>query len=167
MVVVWQTSRRAPRRMVVAVVALALLIALGSVFFTRMLMLVPGWHIPLAAGATLGALLLVFAPHRAIASVDEQGMLSYGWGDRMNLTVPLSRITGWRMISTGLLVGIGARVAPEDVAFLHRKGVSYRKMRQYADGLGTALVLEFLTQDDLERLLELQTRFGADKAPLL
>jgi hypothetical protein len=163
----WRTDRPAPRRLKAAVWILAAAVTIGSTLFVRMLMLSQSWTVAAGVGLVLGLLLILFAPRRAIAAVDARGVLVYGWGNRLNLSVHLSQITGWRMVSTGLLVGVGARVNPQDVTFFHRKGLSYRKMRQYDQGLGTALVLEFLNRDDLGVLLQMQKRVCGAAAPLM
>lgn len=166
-VIVWRVRRPPARRLVAWSLALAAAFTAFSAVLVHGLLLEPSWLPGLVVGAAIGSLIPLSVLRGATATVDEAGTLAYGFGDRPGLAVPLEAITGWRIVRTGLLHGVGARVAPERVRFLHRKGLSYARLRRYERGLGTALVLEFLTEADLEALRALQADRGGEAAPRL
>ena len=138
----------------------------GSTFLLRMLMVEPDWTLAIGLATLLAVALIATVARGALAEVGDDGVLTYGFG-RHDLRVPLAAITGWKLIATGALAGVGAQVEPTRVAFLTRKGLTYRKLEQYAAGLGTALVLEHLTAADLDDLRALQERLCGQAAPLL
>ena len=164
--VLWRCRRPPSRRARIAALIAAALVAAASAALLRMLMLEPDWPLALGLAALLGAALIASVARGALAEVTDDGMLTYGFG-RADLRVPLAAITGWRLVATGALDGIGAQVEPARVVFLHRKGLTYRKLEQYAAGLGTALVLEHLTAADLADLRRLQEQLCGQAAPSL
>lgn len=151
--------------MLAAAVAAAAVFA-GSVLLLRMLMLEPDWPLAVGLGALLAAAVIATVARGALAEVGSDGVLTYGFG-RHDLRVPLAAVTGWSLVATGALAGIGARVEPAKVVFLTRKGLTYRTLERYAAGLGTALVLEHLTAADLDDLRALQERLCGSAAPRL
>jgi len=162
--VVWRCRRPASRRALIAAAVAAGVVAAASATLLRMLMLEPDWPLSLGLAAMLAAALIASVARGALVEVASDGVLTYGFG-RRDLRVPLAAITGWRLVATGALAGIGARVEPSQVAFLNRKGLTYRKLEQYAAGLGTALVLEHLTAADLDDLRALQKQLCGRSAP--
>lgn len=164
--VLWRCRRPPSRRALIAALVAAAVVAAASAALLRMLMLEPDWPLAIGLAAMLAAALIASVARGALAEVADDGVLTYGFG-RQDLRVRLAAITGWRLVATGALDGIGAQVEPAQVVFLNRKGLTYRKLEQYAAGLGTALVLEHLTAADLVDLRALQERLCGRAAPLL
>jgi hypothetical protein len=164
--VLWRCTRPPSRRALAAAVVAAAVVAGASAALLRMLMLEPDWTLALALSGLLAVALIATVARGALVEVGTDGLLTYGFG-RRDLQVPLAAITGWRMVATGALAGVGARVEPGQVVFLTRKGPTYRTLERYAAGLGTALVLEHLTSDDLADLRALQQRVCGHSAPRL
>ena len=150
----WQVLRR-PSRGLMCVTAF-----FGLLFFIAAFLLIPhfmdytlGWH---CTGAGIGLFLAwmlwqsVWAG--AVCSVDNDGLCTYGFGGRPNITFQLSDVRSWQLIKSGALRGIGIDINIEKIQILHRKGISINKMRSYQNSLNCSMVLEFLNQDDLETL---------------
>lgn len=162
----WRVRRPPGRRALAAATVLALVTGAGAAGLTRLLMLEPDWRIAGGVGVALAVALLLTVARGAVAHLDAEGNLHFGFGIP-NLRVPLAAITGWRPVRTGALVGIGAAVDPARVTFLNRKGLSYRSLERYRRGLGVALVLEHLTADDLAELRAWQAKLCGSAAPIL
>ena len=99
--------------MIAALVA-ATIVAAASTALLRMLMLEPDWPLSLGLAALLAAALIASVARGALAEVADDGVLTYGFG-RQDLRVRLAAITGWRLVATGALDGIGAQVEPAQV----------------------------------------------------
>jgi hypothetical protein len=153
--VIWSTTRPMPRRLRLWTCFLALCFAIGGAALARMLMLEPNWLAAGATGLVLGGMVLLFAPRTAFASVDAAGIVSYGFDRRPNLSFALSAAREFTRVRAGMLSGIGVGIEPEAVTFLHRKGLSLRTMTKQRAGLGGQIVLEFLTDEDLEAMRRL------------
>jgi len=163
----WQVQRPPGRRLIAWLVLLATVWLVATFALARMLMVVDRPWLAALIAIALTAVLLMEGLAGAHARVDASGMLTYGFGRRANLRVPLAAVTGWKEIATGALAGIGAVVDPAAVTFLHRKGLSPRRLRDDAGRLGVALVLEHLVADDLAMLRALQLRLTGTAAPVI
>jgi hypothetical protein len=164
--IVWQIRRPPSRNAWIAASAAGLVIGLLGGGLMRLLLVRPDWRIATGVGIFLALAVLVSIGRGALVQVDEHGLLRYGFGSP-SLEIPLSDCTGWRLVRTGALIGVGARVDPSHVRFLNRKGPSRRRLEEQAAALGVGLVLEHLTAEDLDHLRELQARFTGSQAPFV
>lgn len=165
-VIVWETRRPPSRRAWIMAGIVAVLTGAAGGGLLMLLMLRPDWRIAVAVGAFLGLAVLASIGRGAMAQVDDQGILRYGFGTP-NLELPLSDCTGWRLVREGALYGVGMRIDPDHVRFLNRKGISRSRIVDQAAALGVGLVLEHLTAEDLDQLRELQARFTGSQAPFV
>jgi hypothetical protein len=157
----WSVRRAPPRGVRILGWIVGLLFAIGGAWLLHSLLIEPSWPPAIAVGAALGLLIPLSLRGGATARVHASGELVYGFGRHPNVLVPLAAVQEWRLLDQGMLRGIGLRVEPQAVRFLHRKGISYATMRRYREQTGLDLVLEFLTPQDLERLQALQAEFAA------
>lgn len=164
--IVWQTRRPPGRNAWIMASAVGVVVGAAGGGLLHLLMLRPDWRIAVGVGAFLCLAVLASVGRGAMAQVDDRGTLRYGFGSP-NIEVPLSDCTGWRLVRAGALVGVGARVDPDHVRFLNRKGISRGRIVEQATALGVGLVLEHLTAEDLDQLRELQARFTGSQAPFV
>ncbi len=156
----WTVRRRPHPRLVIAAIGLGAVFLVASALLVPALMTRPDRRVGLAVGAFLGAFLVASVGRGSSASVDANGRLTFGWGNQPNLRLDLRAVAGVRAVRAGLLVGVGLAIPADQVEILHHKGLSRRKMRDQAKGLG-AIVLEHLTAADAEAIERLRQRFHA------
>ncbi|MBA3684908.1 MAG: hypothetical protein H0W72_06665 [Planctomycetes bacterium] len=130
-----------------------------SVILVSALMLHPDWRACWGIGVLLGGYLVLSVARGCFAQIDADGQLIFGWGRTANLRLDLRAVTAVQMVRTGLLVGVGLAIRPDQVEILHRKGLSRRKMEDMDAGLGLAVVLEHLTAADAREIEALRQRF--------
>lgn len=164
--IVWQIRRPPSRGAWIMAITIGLLVGLAGGCLLYLLMLRPNWFMAAGVGVFLCAAVLVSIGRGAMAQVDDQGTLRFGFGSP-NLEVPLSDCSGWRLVRSGALVGIGIRVNPDHIRFLNRKGISRSRIVEQDTAMGVGLVLEHLTAEDLDHLRELQARFTGSQAPFV
>lgn len=112
-------------------------------------------------GLIVGGLIPLHIGRGGRCQIHDDGSLVYGFGTPFSIVVPLRAVTGLRMIRTGMLRGVGIDLPTDQIQFLHRKGLSPARCDAYRDNLGVAVVLEFLTADDLTVIAEWRDRFRA------
>lgn len=134
--------------------------AAGAAWLFREIQAGAGWGLSIAVGSAFGLLIPLAMRSGAVIRIHADGRLAYGFGRHPNLVLPLRAVREATWVEVGTLRGIGLRIDPEEVRFIHRKGISYATMRRYREASGMDLVLEFLTPDDLERLRDLRSRMS-------
>ena len=109
-----------------------------------------------AVGCVLAALLCHSVWQGTSCSVNEAGVCTFGMHNKANLEFDLRAVEAFKMVRQGPLNGVGVQIAIEAIAMLHHKGISFSKMHSYQKHLGVSLVLECLTEEDLNTLQELK-----------
>jgi hypothetical protein len=161
----WQARRRPPPRYLLVIAAVSVIAAAASAALLRMLMLRPQWEAPLALGIAIGAATFLVSARGAVAAVDAAGVLTYGFGRVVSVSVDLRHARRIERVRHGMLDGVGLDVDPDRVVFLRRKGLSHRGLSASRRELGLALVLEFLSDEDLAALRALHAEFLQRAAP--
>lgn len=131
------------QRVVVATVAFAA--GAAGVWLTRALdaSYRPEWPLALGIGAGIACGVWLFAMQGARVVVGDDGMLTYTLHGRPNLRLPLALIVAVRPISAGMVGGVGLELSdPQQVAFLHKTGISPERMRRWRADFGVDVVLE-------------------------
>ena len=135
------------------------LIAIGTTWIVPLLMRdtsFTSYLIGAGVGAILFAMVLLQIYRGASCCVDLDGVLWYGFGKHPCISFPLSKAKHLRMIEEPPLVGIGVEIDVESITILHRKGVSYAKMRDWEKRCGCGMILEFFSEDDRDDLMHLR-----------
>jgi hypothetical protein len=162
---IWETQRPAHGRTLVVAWIFGLCFLAVSIWIVPRLM-----HdrssVGYATGAGIGVLLCTVTLLQVLRGsrccVDLEGDVWYGFGRHPCLRFPLNAVRHLRMIEAGALIGIGVEIDPSVVTILHRKGVSYAKMREWQRRCGCALVLEFFEDEDRRSLAHLRRQFLAE-----
>jgi hypothetical protein len=156
----WRVERRPHPPLLIATIVLGLALMAGSAGLLHLLMARPDWRIGWAVGLFLGGYLVLTVARGSFAEIGADGRLIFGWGRTANLRLDLRSVAAVRVVSSGLLAGVGLAVPIAQVEILHRKGLSRRKMRDMESGLGLAVVLEHLTPADASEIERLRQRFS-------
>lgn len=149
---IWQIRRRPGIGLLLFGFLLASIALIVSWWFIRALYHPEAHILGLAIGAIVGGLIPLHLGRGSTTSITATGELHFGFGQHPCLALPLTAIEEMRPIRAGLLQGIGIRCDPQQVRFLHRKGISYAHMHRWRRHLGVDLVLEFLTTADQDRI---------------
>lgn len=151
----WSVRRRPNARLLIVGAAIGLALGAGGAWLLPALMTEPKLAYGLAAGAGIAALTIAILAAGSTASVDDAGILRYGFGNRVDVEVPLAACSGWIAFDQGLFRAIGCRVDAGQVKPLSRKVVTPARMTAWKQDLGVDLVLEHLTAADAEELQRL------------
>ncbi len=150
--------RRPPLRHIAFVLVLALLFAAGGSALAHMLMAEPSWLVAGPVGCALGCILLLHVWSGCTVRVTADRTLIYCLRGLDMIAVPLAEVTGFTVVRTGALTGVGVACPDTALRFLARKGPTRRHVEAWQRALGVALVLEHLHPEDATILENLRTQ---------
>lgn len=151
----WQQRRRPKRALLVAGSVIALLLGLGGAWLFQALMLHPSWYWASGVGIILFFSTFALLASGARVALTTTGMLQYGYGNRIDLEMPLQAVTAWTHFNSGLLRGVGCAIDPELVRCHTRKVAGKGRMAQWRRELGIDVLLEHLAAEDISELQRL------------
>lgn len=159
---IWETSRPPHGRTLLVAWLFGLAFLAVSIWIVPLLMRehsLTSYATGAGVGIVLCAVTLLQILRGSHCCVDIDGEVWYGFGRHPCLRFPLNAVRHLRMVEEGALVGIGVEIDPASVTIMHRKGVSYAKMREWQRRCGCGLVLEFFTDEDRQSLAHLRRQF--------
>lgn len=151
----WRVQRRPHRRLMIVSIILGVIFGVVGTWLLHALMLEPDLRLAIVAGLAVGGGIIAITFGGATAWVGHDRILRYGFGNRIDLEVPLDATSEWRPLAGGLFHGIGCTVPIAAVTFHTRKAGSPGRMADWRRDLGVDLILEHLTAADAAALKQM------------
>lgn len=159
-VILWQVHRRPHTAIIIWSSCIGLTFTAASMLLIPLLIehSIMYYLIALGIGLFLCAVVISSVWRGSHCSVSDDGLCNFGFGPKINISFHLSQVKNMTYVNNLILRGIALDIAISDISIHHNKGINAAKLKQQYTRMNCPLILEFLTEDDLQMMQDLRQR---------